>query len=1110
MPAVWQHTRGVLLLYALCLGGVPQAKSEDTDFFETKIRPLLADKCYECHSAEKKIKGGLTLDTKEATLKGGETGPALIAGDPAKSLLMEAVRQAGDLKMPPKSKLTAQQISDLEEWIKMGAPDPRAGKKELSKIEQHFEAAKQHWAFQAVPPLKEATLDALLGTRTGPAADKRTLIRRAYLDLIGMPPSFDEVKAFVADASPQAYEKLLDKLLADPRYGERWGRHWLDVARYADNMGSLGGGDDPYPFSHTYRDYVIKAFNADKPYDRFLLEQLAADQLETKKDPETLAGMGFLGVGTRKDRRIDADFMDDIIDVVGRGLLGISIGCARCHDHKLEPVTTKDYYGLYYTLVSSKEPEIAPIIPQPDSPDSRDYADKNLKARQEYIRVHAFEADRSISGIRSRLGDYLEAAQDSQFKTSGEGKTVKSDILDPRRLNGGVHSRIVKGWDKWVKGHPEVFKPWLELAALNAEDFAATAKNLCEGYAKNEDKKLLVSVARAFVKIAPRDMRDIVAVYNQLYAVQVEALWGEKWREPLLKACVPSEEELGLPLSAIEPRAIDRVTNVQRANPLPEADEQALRAVFMEDGSPFQFTGKDFLTYQVYGTRDVADGIRRNATKAVTALTTHPGAPMRAMVFEDLEKPTNGKVWVRGNSNTRGADAPRQFLSVLKNVAPDPFPKDKSGRLELARAIASRDNPLTSRVIVNRVWNWHFGSAIVGTPSDFGFRGDKPANQPLLDYLAAWFPENGWSFKKLHKLMMLTAAYQSADFAMRPLELEPFRDSVLAVSGRLKSQLYGKPEKVEDTLRRTLYAYVDRRTPPSLYRSFDFPSASFSAPQRSRTALPPRALILLNSPLLTESAKTLAESLQKAAPDEPGQILELYRRVLQRDPTEKETQWARAFLKAYPQNVEVHPESRQWQYGSGRFDSSAQTVADFSPLTSFDGKGWSGTAKMPDGTTSKVLLTAMGGDSGTGDGISSVRRWTAPVDGEIQIQAEITRSDAKADELVARVISNRAGLLGEWTVQGQSVCTEMNKLSVKKGDVLDFVVTSKSGKTAGAYQWSPSILMPGMENPSMPGMAQRWDARVDFSDPNKPPKPLAPLEELTQAILLSPEFSVLE
>ena len=236
----------------------------------------------------------------------------------------------------------------------------------------------------------------------------------------------------------------------------------------------------------------------------------------------------------------------------------------------------------------------------------------------------------------------------------------------------------------------------------------------------------------------------------------------------------------------------------------------------------------------------MADGIRRNATKAVTALTAHPGAPMRAMIFEDAPKPVEGKVFVRGNPNTKGADALRQFLSVLNTLAPAPFPKDKSERLELARAIASKDNPLTSRVIVNRVWNWHFGSALVGTPSDFGLRGDKPTNQPLLDYLAAWFPENGWSFKKLHKLMMLTAAHQSAGFAMRPLELEPFRDSVLAVSGRLKSQLYGKPDKVETTLRRTLYAFVDRRTPHSLYRSFDFPSASFSAPLRSRTVLAPR------------------------------------------------------------------------------------------------------------------------------------------------------------------------------------------------------------------------------------------------------------------------------
>jgi len=1093
------------------LAAATRLSAEDTDFFESKIRPILVERCYECHSAGKKQKGGLLLDTKAGVLKGGETGPALIPGNAAKSLLIQAVKwSSDDLQMPPKNKLTNEQIADLETWVNKGAPDPRSGERTLTKIEQHLEDAKKHWAFQPPVDSKPASLDALAGLKPSQLADKRTLIRRAFLDLVGEPPTYDEVNAFEADNSPQAFEKLVDKLLADPRYGERWGRHWLDVARYADNMGSIFNGDDTYPFAWTYRDYVIKAFNDDKPYDRFILEQIAADQLDTAKDPLTLAGMGFLGLGTRKDRRLDDDTLDDTIDVIGRGLMGLTIGCARCHDHKLEPITTKDYYGLYAVLKSSKEPDIPPALPQADTPQTREYAEKNKLARSEYIRIHAFEADRSMSAIRSRLGDYLLAARDSEFKTIYESKTVKGDIVDARRLSSSVHGRMVKSWDKWVKGHANVFGPWLELSALGDADFAAKAKPLCESFGKNADKKLHASVARSFAKAAPKTLRDVADIYNNLYASEVDALWAERWREPLRAACAPTEEELGLPLKELEIRAIERLNTVQRANALPEADDQALRAIFIEEGSPFFFAAKDFLSSQLYSTRDVADGLRRNATKAVNELANHPGAPARAMVFVDEAKPYEGKAFVRGNPKTPGADAPRQFLSVLKAVSPEPFPKDKSGRLELAKAIANKDNPLTARVIVNRVWNWHFGTPLVGTPSDFGFRGDKPVSQPLLDHLAAWFMQNGWSIKKLNKYILLTAAYQRVDFPLQPLELEPFRDSVLAVSGRLKTDLFGKPEKIGESVRRTVYGYVDRKALSSLYRSFDFPSPSFSAPMRGRTALAPRALILLNSPLMTDSAKVLAASLAKDVPDDNARIVELYRRVLQRQPTEKESQRARDYLAAYPPNELVHPESQDWQYGYGDFDPAAKKLKAFAPLKAFDGKSFKGTLKTADGKPSEVKVDAMGGDSGLTPALSSIRRWIAPIDGEINIAAELTHTDAKTEGVVARVVSSRSGELGEWKAKAQSVCTDLAKVPVQKGDVLDFIVSSQSGKDAGHYQWSPGIIVPGADMPGMPGMARRWDARVDFSDPNKPAKPLTAWEELCQALLLSPEFAVME
>jgi hypothetical protein len=470
----------------------------------------------------------------------------------------------------------------------------------------------------------------------------------------------------------------------------------------------------------------------------------------------------------------------------------------------------------------------------------------------------------------------------------------------------------------------------------------------------------------------------------------------------------------------------------------------------------------------------------------------------------------DGKVFIRGNPNTPGPAAPRQFITALHHIAPEPFPKDKSGRLQLAQAIASKNNPLTARVIVNRVWGWHFGDGIVATPSDFGFRGDKPTNQPLLDHLAAWFMENGWSFKKLHKHLMLTAAYQRADFPMRPLDLEPFRDTLLAVTGRLKPNLGGKSEKIADTTRRTVYAFVDRKTLPSIYRSFDFPDPNFSAPKRSRTALTPRALILMNSPLLTDSAKNLAASLTKDLPDDNSRIEELYRRVFQRQPTDKEMQRAHDYLAAYPKNDLVHPESQDWQYGYGTFDAAAKQTAKFASLTAFDGKAFKGTLKTTDGKPSEVKVDAMGGDSGLTSSMSSIRRWIAPLDGEINITAELTHTDAKTEGVIARIISSRTGELGAWKAKAQSLCTDLAKVPVKKGDTLDFIVSSQTDKDAGPYQWSPSIVMPTADMPAMPGMNQRWDARVDFANPNAPAKPLTAWEELCQAILLSPEFAVME
>jgi hypothetical protein len=1069
--------RRLVFLLAFAFG---TARADDTALFESKIRPILVEHCYECHSADKKHKGNLLLDTKDGTLKGGDTGPAIVPGDPSKSLLLKAVKwQDKDLQMPPRTKLSDSQIADLEAWIKAGAPDPRTGPRTLTKIEKHLEDAKKHWSFQPVVDPKPASLDALIGLKATQTTDKRTLIRRACLDLIGVPPTYAEVTAFTANNDPKAFEKVIDKLLADKRYGERWGRHWLDVARYADT-----GGYFALPHAWTYRDYVIQSFNDDKPYDRFIQEQIAADQLDTAKDTRTLAALAFLTIGWQKDGKIDDDTLDNAIDTMGRGLLGLTLSCARCHDHKLEPITTKDYYGLFAVLKSCHEPEIRPTLPQPDSPQVREYREKNLELRSKYAQNSIKEASDAAHDARTRLGDYLVLAEQSGWKTTSQN--VKAvDLIKAKKLNIAVHNWVVASRTEWIEKHPEVFGPFLEFI---------TKKQL------EPQPKLHPLVAAAFSKPVGK-LEEVGQRYNELFS-PVDTAWRKMAADRIAMPVKLTPEEIDsyLPsyykfIDDLQPRFLARLDALEDELHLPDAGLESLRQVLLAKGSPVRFPSKGMRGAGVISNQ--GGGVQQ----IWKLIEEHPGSPGRPMMFVDNPAPSKGYVYVRGNGGVRGPDAPRRFISVFRDLFPEDFPQDKSGRLQLAQAITSPRNPLTARVIVNRVWAWHFGSPIVGSPSDFGFQGVKPANQPLLDHLAAWFMNHGWSFKRLHKYLMLSAAYQREGFPVRPLELEPFRDSVLAVSGRLDPAQFGKPLKGGTDTRRTLYGHVDRQIQPSLYRSFDFPNPSFSAPQRDRSMLVPRALILMNSPLLLESAKALAASISKTCSDDPARIAEIYRRVFQRTPDAAETQSALAYMAAYPKDDLVHPESQDWQYGFGEFDAATKRVKDFASLANFDGKAFKGTG---------VMLDALGGDPGAASKQSTIRRWVAPLDGEVNINAELIHMDEKSDGIVARILSSRAGQLGEWTAKKQAVCTDLTKIAVKKGDTLDFIVSSISGKDAAAYQWSPSIVMPGIDMPAMPGMNRRWDARVDFANPKAPQKPLTALEELCHALLLSPEFAVME
>ncbi|MBC7815702.1 MAG: PSD1 domain-containing protein, partial [Planctomycetaceae bacterium] len=674
------------------------------ELFESKIRPVLVDVCFKCHGGDKDS-GSLRVDSREALVKGGDTAPAIVPNKPGESLLLKAIRHTDDdLKMPPDKRLPDETIAAFEAWITAGAswPEGRAG---------GFQA-KRHWAFQpvirsAVPEIKnqkskiENPIDAFIQQKLdeakltlSPPADRRTLIRRSSFDLHGLPPKWDEIIEFESDQSPDAVERLIDRLLASPRYGERWGRYWLDLSRYADTKGYVFTEDRNYPFAYTYRDWVVRALNEDVPYDQFLIRQLAADLLPEPERAANLPALGFLTLGRRFLNNIN-DIIDDRIDVVCRGTMALTVGCARCHDHKYDPIPAADYYSLYGILRSSREPK-------PD-----------------------------------------------------EAKTLM------------------------------------------------------------------------------------------------------------------------------------------------------------------------------------------------------------AMTLTEEAKPFDPYIFLRGQQGNHGPQVPRQFLAVVAGPDRKPF-ANRSGRLELAQAIASPTNPLTARVIVNRVWMHHFGAPLVKTPSDFGLRADPPSHPELLDWLAAELIAHGWSLKWLHREIMLSAAYrQTSDVDGRAsavdtdnrllshmnrqrMDWESLRDSLLFTSGRLDRSLGGPATdilKPPFSDRRTIYGFIDRQNLPLTFRNFDFASPDTHTPSRFVTSVPQQTLFLRNSPFLVELSRAFA-----ARASGTRHIAELFRLTYGREPSADEIKLAEQFLADAERET---PPAPIWQFGYGEYDSEAKTLKSFTSLPHWNGKQWQGGPNLP-------------------------------------------------------------------------------------------------------------------------------------------------------------------
>ncbi|MCM2374516.1 PSD1 and planctomycete cytochrome C domain-containing protein [Rhodopirellula sp. ICT_H3.1] len=943
------HVRGRFSIAALLAGCVvaisastarcADANNEDgIRFFEEKVRPLLSAKCYECHGPEKS-ESGLRLDSRASILRGGASDtPAAQDGDPEHSLLIESVKHEGDYEMPPDEPLSEAEIDHLHQWIKMGMPWPEeAPVKPTLTVEQRVSVHRsEHWSLQPVksPTIPESDttssvdsprtkIDRLLepkladaGLSFSPVADRRTLIRRATYDLIGLPPTQKQIDAFVNDERPDAWPRLIDQLLDSPHYGERWARHWLDVARYADTRGySPGGRDKRFPFAYTYRDWVIKAFNRDLPYDDFVRCQLAADMMDSA-EPADLAALGFLTVGRQYLNRLDV--IDDQVDAVTRGILGLTVSCARCHDHKFDAIPTQDYYSLFSIFENCSSPDELPlIIDEAEKAKFSEFLGK-LEAEKQAIEKRLDEIHEQLkTQTQEHPTDYLARVIESSAER--EAFLQEQDFISLKPIE--VHPRLLNRWKAFVNrkdaARMKVFMPWHELLALGDDGFAESAQRKIEGWNELPAEKLNPLVLDALLQQPLKNKTELARVYGKLIHDQ----WGAR------------DEE----------------------NAKSDPSRKALLDLLSLDDSPLVIKREKIREMFDQGQRN---DVAKREGKINELNSNAPEGLDRAMIVVDREHPGVTRVMIRGNAGRRGEEAPRRFLKLL---SPEDRPvfQNGAGRLELADAIVSKDNPLTARVFVNRVWMHHFNQPLVDTPSDFGIQCPEPVQRDVLDFLAADFMQNGWSVKRLHRQIMLSHAYRQSSvnrddclqvdpenrlwwrMNRRRLEFESFRDSLLAVAGNLDAKLFGKSAPITTapfSHRRTIYGTIDRQDLPNLFRAFDFASPDQSVSKRSRTIVPQQSLFMLNSPFAIEQSQQLVAHVNsESEPTDDQRIAKLYQTIFGRQPTAEELEIGKQFVTvAEPQLSE--PESPEAQSSeTGKADEAAQSdAASQTPAASLD------------------------------------------------------------------------------------------------------------------------------------------------------------------------------
>ncbi|WP_197355305.1 PSD1 and planctomycete cytochrome C domain-containing protein [Aureliella helgolandensis] len=845
--------------------------AEDTSLFTDRVQPLLEAHCLECHShAYDEAEGLLMLDSLAAMTAGGSRGPSLVAGKPEASLLFQALTYADtDLQMPPSEKLSEEDIEVFRSWIATGAKVPPSFQGSVATGGPQKSTAENHWAYQPLRSGEHATsaeVDAATGNpidrivsakletrglQLSPRADSRTLLRRLSYDLTGLPPNLHQFAEF--EASQLAGQDMLptvDRLLASPQFGERWARHWMDVSRYADNKGYVFQEDREYAEAYKYRDWLVRSLNQDMPYDAFIRYQLAAD-LIPDASPADLPALGFLTLG-RRFLNNKLDIIDDRLDVVTRGLMGMTVACARCHDHKYDPISQKDYYSLFAVFLNTDEPG------------------------------------------------------------------------------------------------------------------------------------------------------------------------GEPWPHRLA----------------------------------------------------------------------------------------------------DSEKERTAHVLLRGVPGNNGEVVSRRFVSLL-NPSEVPF-GEGSGRLDLARAIASPTNPLTARVLVNRVWMQLMGTPLVDTPSDFGTRSTEPEYLELLDSLAESFVANQWSIKQLIRHIVSSRTYQQSSLEIQPgkdvdpanrlywrmnrkrLDFESLRDTLLKVTGNLDERLYGQAvpiDQLSGALRRTVYSYIDRQNLPSVFRTFDMASPDTHTPKRPQTSVPQQGLYLMNSDFIAEISLRLSEQpeFSDAEVDAAEKANRLFQQILGRAATEQEIQLAVELTEQAEQAAPAELAER-WIYGYGPFDVSNATLQSFTRLPMFIAETWQGGAELPDAKLGWCKLSALGGHPGNSQEFAVVRRWVAPRSGTVSIRGNLNHPAAEGDGVRASLLSG-GKLIEQWTALNQRMPTRAQGIDVEQGAVLDFVTDCISSPNHDSFEWKVAVQY-------REGTPKEF--RSEAGVPQPPKTPMNPWALLVQALLTTNELAFVD